>query len=87
MKPVTPPQRQTPPKGFTAEYDVKYVPDGDAAQAAAADPSYIIGADDVLEPLGERRVGSEGGRKQESRNKQQRNAGVLRFAQNDGGFW
>src|SRR5688572_11393186 len=26
------PQRQAPPKGFVAEYDVKYVPDGDAAQ-------------------------------------------------------
>lgn len=27
------PKRPTPPKGFTAEYDVKYVPDGDEAQA------------------------------------------------------
>jgi acetyl esterase/lipase len=27
------PQRPTPPKGFVAEYDVKYVPDGDSAQA------------------------------------------------------
>ncbi len=28
-----PPQRPTLPKGFVAEYDVKYVPDGDAAQS------------------------------------------------------
>jgi acetyl esterase/lipase len=27
-----PPKRATPPKGFVAEYDVKYVPDGDEAQ-------------------------------------------------------
>jgi acetyl esterase/lipase len=26
------PKRPTPPRGFTAEYDVKYVPDGDVAQ-------------------------------------------------------
>lgn len=42
-------QRPALPKGFTAEYDVKYVPDGDAAQTL--DIYYPEGAVDAPRPL------------------------------------
>lgn len=43
------PKRPTLPKGFTAEYDVKYVPDGDSAQAL--DIFYPEGAVEKSRPL------------------------------------